>query len=278
MFIRWDRQTASPKSHAYSARRRRKARRQRSCRPRLEPLELRLAPATHFWTGEGSPGQQHLWSNSDNWDNDSPGGDPDAVLDYPSDVYLYNGSSSDDYPGEIPIRSIVFHRGSYFVGNASGSSAELIDNVGALYDDGTTNLNLDMRLTAAAHVFKVDGGSLELSGKLTGGGVILKQGGGTLTFDGDAGSYQGVIAVRAPCSSGPGLATPLTWVSSTAPFLRSPPTPPSSRSMAYSRGNPAARKSGTADQRLVSVDWLSSASASAWKLFSSSTCAAVRLV
>jgi hypothetical protein len=49
MFIHWYRQQASPKSQASATRRRTQARRQCSGRPQLEPLETRLAPATHFW-------------------------------------------------------------------------------------------------------------------------------------------------------------------------------------------------------------------------------------
>src|SRR5579871_2153060 len=171
---------------------------QRSCQPQLERLEDRLAPATHFWSGEGDPGQQHKWSNDDNWDNGAPGGDSDAVLDYPSDVRISLGSSSDDYPGEISIRSIVFHRAGYFVGNAAGSSAYLIDNIGALNEDGNNVFNLDMRLPDGQHVFEVDGnsGSLELSGRLTGGGEISKEGEGTLILDGDARAYYGLIVVN----------------------------------------------------------------------------------
>src|SRR5260370_36968927 len=61
------------------------SRRQRSCRPRLERLEDRLAPAQYVWTGDVGP----FWSSNENWESSeggrhAPYGDPSAELVFPS--------------------------------------------------------------------------------------------------------------------------------------------------------------------------------------------------
>src|SRR5262245_12896576 len=49
-------------------------------RPHPEPLEDRLAPALHIWSGAVSS----LWSDARNWSQGgSPYGDPDALLGFP---------------------------------------------------------------------------------------------------------------------------------------------------------------------------------------------------
>src|SRR5262249_14145459 len=63
MFANWLRRTPPHKTQPQARRRK------LTCRPRLESLEDRLAPATHIWTGPAVGG---LWSNNANWNIGAP--------------------------------------------------------------------------------------------------------------------------------------------------------------------------------------------------------------
>src|SRR5205085_4265246 len=91
------------------------SRRQRSCRPRLERLEDRLAPATHTWTGAVNV----EWTYNQNWREEvAPYQDTDADLVFPEGNIGYFTSIHDIHdPVVLPIRSIAFD-GDRFLVNA----------------------------------------------------------------------------------------------------------------------------------------------------------------
>src|SRR5688500_2923721 len=60
------------------------------CRPRLERLEDRLAPAIHEWTGLGA---NNLWSNPQNWTNGSPSSDLSGDVDLVFHTNLTNAAN-----------------------------------------------------------------------------------------------------------------------------------------------------------------------------------------
>src|SRR4051812_29122151 len=67
----------------------------RHLRPGLEPLEPRLAPATHTWTGKGP---DNLWSDPLNWTNGTPWLDPITPSNPRIIVFNNNTTSKDDLP------------------------------------------------------------------------------------------------------------------------------------------------------------------------------------
>jgi autotransporter-associated beta strand protein len=155
-------------------------------RAHLEPLEGRLAPATHVWNGLSSDS----WSDPGNWgQGGSPYGDRDAVLVFPaSNVRSLN--SINDGPPETHLSGIRFERDGYTVSGgpiqlASGiSSTNTGTNTVAFQSlsfDGTVSANgfspaaggtLDVKSTIVQNVTtqpltKGSAGTLILSGNNT---------------------------------------------------------------------------------------------------------------
>ena len=74
--------------------------RERSCRPRLERLEDRLAPATYTWLGDAGP----LWSSPRNWDDaDDPKEALKALQDF---IGKWKGTGGPDKPRPGPQGSV----------------------------------------------------------------------------------------------------------------------------------------------------------------------------
>jgi autotransporter-associated beta strand protein len=183
-------------------------RRQRACRPQLEALEQRLAPAQYFWSGEfGS-----LWSWHQNWNdqlligayNGPPYGDPSAALSFYGAEPL---NTEHDSTSPTTMQSIAFYYGGYSLSARPGAS--VITLTGNLFSDtsagvsdpngqpNTISLPLYFDAPAPANVntVQVNGSdTLVLSGHLS-GGSIRKDGMGTLVMSGDHNAYKGAIDV-----------------------------------------------------------------------------------
>jgi autotransporter-associated beta strand protein len=191
--------------------------RKRHVRPRLEPLEARLVLYDHIWShGTCIFNCTQLWSDEQNWSNGSPAGDPDpagAVVIFPQDAGSSWDGNFDDIHGELPVKSLYYHRGGFY------TSFDLEDDTKSLllsqdiYTDlaGTTTINLPIRFTSDAddfeHQIQVNAnGELDLSYAgphagtydLTGGisALVDKTGTGTLVLEGNDQNYAGAIALH----------------------------------------------------------------------------------
>src|SRR6266404_3110134 len=157
-------------------------------RLRLEPLEDRLAPATHTWTGAANS----LWSNNANWVGGSPMGDPNADLVFPPNSQN-ELTCTNDISG-LTIRSITFSGDSYQI---SGTGIAL--NAGITVAVGVSqSLFLANIVLGAAQVFTVSGATLGVDGIISGGSTatLTKTGTGTLVM-GRANSYSGGTILNA---------------------------------------------------------------------------------
>ncbi|HLJ93898.1 MAG TPA: Ig-like domain repeat protein, partial [Gemmataceae bacterium] len=127
----------------------------------LESLELRLAPATHTWSGAGI---NNNWSLDSNWTGGSPANDPTPVLVFPAGAAQL--SSLNDL-NSLAVQSITFSANNYLV---SGNPISLM---GGITLDGNVSglvtFNLDTTL-AAAQTWTVTkaGANLAAHGDLSG--------------------------------------------------------------------------------------------------------------
>src|SRR5262249_43847763 len=110
--------------------------------------------------------------------------------------------SYNDIPGELPVRSLYYHRGGFATYSGIVSTVLLSHDI--FTDLGATNIvHLPIRFTSDAtqfeHQIQVnDGGALYLFGSLTAdrGALLDKSGNGTLVLSGHNQYFQGAIAVH----------------------------------------------------------------------------------
>jgi autotransporter-associated beta strand protein len=162
--------------------------------PRLEPLEDRLAPAVHTWTGavDGS------WANDANWMGGSPAGDMAADLVFPSNAM--NFTNTNDITTAFSVQSITFSGDNNYT---IGGNAITLNIGGILLDSTVTSatetLNLGITL-AAAQTWSVTeaGATLAVNSVLSGeaGTGLTKAADGTLTLSA-ANTYMGPTSVNA---------------------------------------------------------------------------------
>jgi autotransporter-associated beta strand protein len=172
MFFTWYHQSKNRKSLTSPRHRQSVAKCHSFCRPQLEPLEQRLAPAVHQWTGSTSS----LWSDTRNWINGSPAGDPAADLVFPT---VSNRASRNDLSG-LAVHALTFSANGFTIsGNPLRLSGGISDQVSGT-TVGSNNLLLDLTLTAAQTFSVTQGRSESL---YVNGAINLN--GNTLTLDGD---------------------------------------------------------------------------------------------
>jgi autotransporter-associated beta strand protein len=162
---------------------------------RLEPLEDRLAPAVHTWTGavDGS------WANDANWLGGSPAGDMSADLVFSSNAM--NFINTNDITTPFGVQSITFSGDtSYTIGGNPLS----LNSGGVLLDSTVTSaadtLNLDITL-GVAQTWSVTGpnATLVMNGMLSGGtgAGLTKAANGTLSLAGGNALLQGGVTLNA---------------------------------------------------------------------------------
>jgi autotransporter-associated beta strand protein len=180
--------------------------RKRRFRPRLEPLEARLVLYDHTWShGSCLLACNDHWSDESNWSNGSPAGDPDpfgAVVIFPEDAGSGWDGNFDEIPGELPVKSLYYHRGGFDTFGGSGDSLVLSQDI---YTDlpGTNLVDIPIRFTNLVnppeHRIEVDEtGLLTLTGDLTGdeSQILDKYGTGTLLLAGNNQNFAGMIALH----------------------------------------------------------------------------------
>lgn len=189
----------------------------------VEPLETRIAPATHVWTGLGA---NNLWSNSQNWTNGAPNSDLSGDVDLVFSTNLVNVSqlaTQNDINGLV-VDSITFNANAGVIGLttfATGGTSKdgyTIDGLPIFINTasaGQDPFGIDVAAGGAdpasgiTHTFNVGlivfGAnatfhSQEAGTKLTFNGFVTL-GGNTLTID-NAGGTTAVMAVNGDLSNG----------------------------------------------------------------------------
>jgi autotransporter-associated beta strand protein len=175
----------------------------------LEPLELRLAPATYVWNGLG--GSNNDWSNGANWvGGQAPTGALDDLIFGPAAATNARTTVDDlNPPGGATFNSITFQASGYTIKGVSTStsivlgtvssfgSGYIVDNAGSLNETITANVALGGP-PGSDQFFNVGvGASLSVTGKLTGntGSFLTKEGAGTLTLTGTNSGFTGGVKI-----------------------------------------------------------------------------------
>jgi hypothetical protein len=228
MLRSWFQQLAAKMAQTGGPRRRPTSRRQSRCKPRLEPLEARLVLYDHVWSdGSCIFLCSAVWSDPGNWSNGSPAGDPDpegAVVIFPEAAGSFWDFNGDDIPGELPVKSLYYHRGGFVTGYQGRDSDSLLLSHDIFTDLGGPNdVDPDIRFTSDAqnfnHMIQVnDGGELNLFGNLTSPprALIDKEGNGTLRLF----RTSRTSSLRSPTRSRS------SWATATVPFRCRPSLTP----------------------------------------------------
>lgn len=147
----------------------------RGHRPALEGLEERIVLATDTWTGSVSSS----WMTAGNW---SP-----AVTPSPGDTLVFPASSSNpnptnDFPSGTSFASITIQGAGY---NLTGNPLALTSGISASYSTGTSTDAIPTTLsTIVAPISVSAGGTLDISGALSGAAGVNVAGGGILDLSG----------------------------------------------------------------------------------------------
>src|SRR5262245_46156911 len=183
---------------ADSPERRRPARRRRPfARPRVEPLEDRLSPAAHTWTGA----VDQNWSNNGNWLGSAPTvAEGNVVLTFPPAAA--NIATIDDIPGLDDVLAInIAGNGYSFTGGntiTANTGSGLVIETGAVVTSPNTMIDLPIILGAAQSLTVNVGNalaSLTLVQGFTGGDNLTKNGLGKFTVNSGA-NYTGSTTVN----------------------------------------------------------------------------------
>lgn len=178
-FTRWFRGTSAPNRGARRGIRRR-------ARLEVQHLEDRALPSTVTWDGGGTTNN---WSEGRNWSRDvAPVAGDDVVFPTSS----ANPTSFYNLAGGTRINSITFTGSGYTI-----SGANVLDlGAGGTLSSASSGINRftgPIQFAAVRTIDVASGGSLELTGVLSGSGAFDKTGDGTLTLNGpDANTYTGL--------------------------------------------------------------------------------------
>ena len=143
----------------------------RGLRPEIEGLEGRIVLATDIWTGAVSGS----WMTAGNWSG--------GVAPAPNDDLVFpataaNLTNTNDFPGGTTFNSITIQGAGY---NLSGNTLNLNTGITASFSTGTSTDAIDTVLTAIVAPITVNrGGTLDVSGVLSGAAGINLTGGGVL--------------------------------------------------------------------------------------------------
>jgi autotransporter-associated beta strand protein len=174
-----------------SARRSPAERPNRACRPCLEALEDRLAPATHTWTGPAGG----RWSNAANWSGGVP-----TNNELGGTFVQFNGNSdSTDDIANLQVNGINFTAGNNIVRGTTSLSISDSGGTGLVSASGTNTLDSTLTLSlfggfSQGFAARINAGQLTVAGSVNGFNGLNKQGGGTLLLSG-SNSFSGGTAL-----------------------------------------------------------------------------------
>jgi autotransporter-associated beta strand protein len=185
------------------------ARRKPTRQLRLEALENRLTPTTHFWIG---PASGDVWSNPSNWANGVPTtGESGGTV-----VRFNTGTNSTDDINGLIVDQILFDGGNNLVQGTTPlgiSHATLTTNIQSVSGQNTLAGNLLLVVQGSFLGVTVNAGALVIAGNISGNGGLIMQGDATLALTG-TNSYTGETDVVAGTlllnSSSPNGAIPST--------------------------------------------------------------------
>lgn len=167
----------------------------------LEPLEERLAPVIRTWSGGGINAN---WSTAANW---GATGVPSTGDDLQFPATAFTTSTND--LNNIFLNSITFSAAGYTLSGLPAFVASTIAMTGA----GTNRLTLEVRLPSDySPTVDVDtGGTVDISGVVSGFGPLVKTGSGELilggnnTFTGGLHLSEGILTVASNTAAGTGF-------------------------------------------------------------------------
>jgi autotransporter-associated beta strand protein len=152
-------------------------------------VTLTAIARTETWTGLGG---DNNWSTAANWDtNVAPTGGEDLI--FPTGAAQL--SNNNDLTG-MSFHSIEVDSGGYDI---NGNAVTLTNGIFANFASDTSEVHLNVALTANETVDVANGGDFILSGAISGSGFgVTKTGGGTLEYTGfSANTYTGTTTVDA---------------------------------------------------------------------------------
>jgi autotransporter-associated beta strand protein len=188
MLPTWLRKLTNPKSLTSGRRRGTAASRKPSCRLQVEPLEDRLTPATHTWTGAGV-----YWSDPTSWTQAQ--GAPALTCDHSPDLVFpvsawSNNACVNDLTG-FTVRSITFTGGFYdLTGNPISLTGGITVNASQIE---TVHLGLVLPIVPGyfpPYLQAASGGDLDIRGSISGPGSLMTLGQGQVDLAGP-GTYAG---------------------------------------------------------------------------------------
>jgi autotransporter-associated beta strand protein len=172
-------------SYFRPSRQARRACRRRSLRPCVKPLETRLQPAVHTWTGASSA----VWSNAGNWTGGTPANDSQAALVFPSGAA--NLVNTNDLTG-LSLSSVTLAGPGYDI---TGNGVQLVagGSITSSNATGANEIDLAFALLGGATLDPATSSTtLTLGGPLSGSGDVTVSGNGPVIFSGDqANTYTG---------------------------------------------------------------------------------------
>ncbi len=177
-------------------------------RPRLEGLEVRIAPATDIWTGVAAQTLQDLsWSNASNWSNGAPQNGQDLVFPVSSSSsFIPTQAIVNDLTG-MTFDSIEIDAPGYSItGDAISLTAPT--GINATFASGVSTLSMNVNL-AGGNVTVANGGELDIDGAVSGGAGFALSGGGTLAGAGQVSSLTVEAGQLSPGNQGVGALTAL---------------------------------------------------------------------
>ena len=162
--------------------------RRNACRLTLEPLESRLAPAVHIWTGAPNG----LWSLSSNWSGGAP-----TVAETGIQLVFPASTSVDNIAGLIVDRisctagsSVVLSTPLALNGSAAGDHVVTGSNVAVVFSGAAITLaGTQVQFNTGLN------GSVTIQNSLTGPTGFRMVGAGLLQLQGTA-NYQGVTQIN----------------------------------------------------------------------------------
>jgi hypothetical protein len=162
--------------------RRRRAAQRRHILPRIEGLETRITPSTVQWTGQGADTN---WMTAGNWTQMPQAGDDLVFPDTATNRVATNNFSSGTNFGSIEVDAANY--------TLSGASVSLTNGISTTYTSATSTDEINTTLGGGT-ISVAAGGTLDISGQISGSAGLAVSGGGTVDLIG-MNTYSGATMI-----------------------------------------------------------------------------------